>query len=100
MSSDYYARDYFRKYDRAILEQVESIVQGRGDGRLSEADCEPLFHVIADRNLYTDVEKATIRHVRRNYKFTPTADEKLRHMVASWAAKRGWETRRQRGSRD
>lgn len=96
MSSDYYAKDESRKYDRAILEQVETIISGQGDGRISEADCDTLFQVVADRGLYTDVEKATMKHVRKEYTFTDAADEKFRYMIRSWAAKRGWATRRER----
>ncbi len=94
MSSDYYIEnDRGAKFDRAMLEQVETIVAGQGDGRISVDDCDTLYAMVADAGKYTDIEKKTVRHIRNNYVFTDAADEKFRFMIRSWAAKRGWKTR-------
>ena len=94
MSSEYYIQnDRGAKFDRAMLEQVETIVAGQGDGRIAVDDCEALFTMVADAGKYTDTEKKTMRHIRNNYEFTDAADEKFRFMIRSWAAKRGWKTR-------
>ena len=94
MISDYYNEDDQSKFDRTLLEQTEAIIEGQGDGRISLDDCETLFQVVADAGKYTDTEKKTMRHIRDTYTFTDEADEKFRYMVRSWAAKRGWVTRR------
>lgn len=97
MAKDYYVKDDRNvKYDRALLEQAEAIVAGQGDGRIALEDCEALYAKVADANLYTDTEKRTMRYIRKNYTFTDAADERFRFMIRSWAAKRGWVTRRER----
>ena len=94
MSSEYYIQtERGTKFDKAMLEEVDNLVAGTGDGRISIDDCEALFATVADAGKYTDTEKRTMRHIRNNYTFTEAADEKFRFMIRSWAAKKGWKTR-------
>ncbi len=41
-----------------------------------------------DSDAYTDIEKATMRYIRDNYKFTEAGDEWFRTEVRRIAAKR------------
>jgi acetyl-CoA acyltransferase len=77
-----------QRYDRALLEAAEESVAGAGDGRISVSDAEALFDRIIDGNRYTDIEKATVRYIRDNFKFTVAADAYLRGAVRSWAARK------------
>ena len=91
MSSHYKQIDG-KKYSAAILAAADEMMAGKGDGRISVADAESLFNMIANDGKYTDLEKDTIEYIRdenSSYKFTDAADEYFRKEIRSWAAKRG-----------
>ena len=71
-------------YDRQMLEIADESVAGQGDGRISLADAEKLLAAVKDNNAYTDIEKATMRYIRDNYKFTPEADTAFRRDINLW----------------
>lgn len=72
------------KMDAALLEAADEAVAGRGDGRISIADADMLLEKVKDGNSYTDVEKATVKHIRENYKWTDDADEHFRKSINAW----------------
>ncbi len=82
--SSYYKVIDGNNYDRELLELADTAVAGKGDGRISMADADKLFAAVKDGNAYTDVEKATMKYIRDNYKFTPEADAALRKKVNMW----------------
>ncbi|MEC9399729.1 MAG: hypothetical protein VYE40_14955 [Myxococcota bacterium] len=86
MSESYYKVIDGVKYDRAMLEFCDEAVAGAGDGRISQADAEKLYELVKDGDKYTDIEKATMKYVRENYKWTDAADEWFRTEVRKWAA--------------
>lgn len=75
-----------KRFDREMLEVAEVATAGQGDGRISKADAEKLLAAVKDGNSYTDVEKATMAHIRDNYKFTDEADKWFRDEIRKWAA--------------
>ncbi|MCH9045576.1 MAG: hypothetical protein IIA40_05670 [SAR324 cluster bacterium] len=88
MSDDYYIVMDGVKCDRKMIELAEGAVAGAGDGRISLDDAKYLLAAVKDANLYTDVEKATMRYVRDNYRFTEAADRWFRTEIRRWAATR------------
>ena len=72
------------KYDRELLEAADTAVAGRGDGRISKADAATLLEQVKDGNSYTDVEKATVKYIRDNYKWTDEADAWFRAEINKW----------------
>jgi len=87
-----------KNYDRALYETALKSVQGQGDGRISRDDAEKLLEKVLDaapgqQDVYTDVEKRTVRMLREQLNWTPAADEHFRGTVASVAALKGWQTR-------
>lgn len=72
------------KMDRELLEAADEAIAGRGDGRISQADAEMLLEKVKDGDSYTDVEKATVKHIRENYKWTDEADEWFRKQINLW----------------
>jgi len=82
--SSYYKVIDGKNYDRGMLEVADEAVAGKGDGRISLADAEKLLATVKDGNAYTDVEKATMRHIRDNYTFTAAADAELRKQINLW----------------
>ena len=85
MAEQYYKTIDGVKYDAKILQFCEECTKGAGDGRISKADAEKLYEMVKDGNSYTDVEKKTIRYVRENFAWTPTADEWFRTEIRNWA---------------
>jgi peptidylprolyl isomerase len=73
-----------QKYDKQMLSIADESVAGRGDGRISLADAEKLLAAVKDNNEYTDIEKATMRYIRDNYRFTPEADAEFRKQINLW----------------
>jgi hypothetical protein len=72
------------KMDAALLECADECIAGRGDGRISQADAETLLERVKDGNSYTDIEKATVKYIRENYKWTDEADAWFRKEINMW----------------
>jgi len=84
--SSYYKYIDGNRYKAITLAAAEEAISGKGDGRISKDDAKTIFDTISDGKQYTPVEKATIKYIRDNYKWTDEADQLFRHMVGSWAA--------------
>ena len=82
----YYKRIKGKNYDGKLINKADRSVKGRGDGRISLSDAKALLKTVKDSANYSDIEKATMRHIRDNYDFTPEADRWFRDQVRSWAA--------------
>lgn len=82
------------KYDRELMEKAQELVDGHTTHQITVDDCEALYEKVADASKYTDCEKRTMKYIRDNFKFTPAADKKFRHMIASWAAQKAAKTRK------
>ncbi|MFT5822671.1 MAG: hypothetical protein ACI8ZM_003927 [Crocinitomix sp.] len=74
------------KYDGELIELADKLTSGAGDGRLSKDDAAQLLEAVKDGDSYTDIEKATVKHLRENYKWTDAADEWFRGEIRSWAS--------------
>ncbi len=85
MAEDYYIEMDGVKCDKRLLELADGAVAGAGDGRISISDAKALFAAVQDADSYTDVEKATMSHIRENYNFTPEADAWFRTEIRKWA---------------
>lgn len=72
------------KMDKALLDAADEAVAGKGDGRISLADAEKLLALVKDGDSYTDIEKATMKHIRANYKWTDEADAWFRAEINKW----------------
>ena len=86
MSDSYYKTIGGKHYDREMLEIADEAVAGAGDGRISVEDAQKLLGAVKDANKYTDIEKATMKYIRENYKFTYAADQWFRKEIRKWAA--------------
>jgi len=86
MSDSYYKNLDGKHYDREMLEIADEAVAGAGDGRISVEDAQKLLGAVKDANKYTDIEKATMKYIRENYKFTYAADQWFRKEIRKWAA--------------
>ena len=86
MSDSYYKTIDGKHYDREMLEIADEAVSGAGDGRISVEDAQKLLGAVKDANKYTDIEKATMKYIRENYKFTYAADQWFRTEIRKWAA--------------
>jgi len=89
MTVGYYKEINGKKYDGALIEAAEKAVEGAGDGRISKGDAESLLKAVKDSDDYTDIEKATVKYIRENFKWTDAADEWFRTEVRKWAQERG-----------
>ncbi len=72
------------KMDKGLLDAADEAVAGKGDGRISKADAAKLLEQVKDGDSYTDIEKATIKYIRENYKWTDGADEWFRAEINKW----------------
>lgn len=66
------------RYDRQLLELAEERIQGRGDGRISEADAQALLVEAQDGRGITLVEQRTLRYIMEHFILTGNAIETLR----------------------
>ena len=79
--SSYYPIIDGKNYDRKMLEIADENLNEQG--RLTPEGAAALVRFIGTTG-GTDVEKATMRRIRENYKFTPEADAELRKNVNLW----------------
>jgi len=86
MSDSYYKTIDGKHYDREMLEIADEAVSGAGDGRISVEDAQKLLGAVKDANKYTDIEKASMKYIRENYKFTYASDQWFRKEIRKWAA--------------
>ena len=89
MTNSYYKNIDGKNYDREMLEIADEAVAGVGDGRISVEDAKKLLGAVKDANKYTDIEKATMKYIRENYKFTYASDQWFRKEIRKWAATKG-----------
>ncbi len=82
----YYKEIDGKKYDKELLDLAEKLTAGRGDGRISNEDAKELFEAVRDGGKYTDIEKDTMAYIRKNYKWTESADDWFRTEIRKWAA--------------
>ncbi len=82
----YYKKIKGKNYDKKLLDLVENFTNKKGDGRISLEDAKTLLEAVKDSNSYTDIEKSTISYIRKNYKFTESADKWFRTEIRKWAA--------------
>ena len=85
MSDTYYKTIDGKDYDREMLEIADEAVAGAGDGRISIENAQKLLGAVKDANKYTEIEKATIKNKRDNYKFTDASDQWFRTEIQKLA---------------
>ena len=73
-----------KKYDRELLD-VATELSAKNEEITLEGS-KQLFQKIKDYDDYTQVEKQTVAYIRKNYKFTPEANNWLRTEIRRWAA--------------
>ncbi|MFN0047985.1 MAG: hypothetical protein ACKVOU_02545 [Cytophagales bacterium] len=86
MAESYYKVIEGVKYDKGMIDVADEAVAGVGDGRISIEDAKKLLAAAIDGDVYTDIEKETMKYIRDNYKFTDAADEWIRTEIRKWAA--------------
>jgi len=84
----YYVTIDGKKMDNDLIEAAKEAIKGRGDGRISMEDAIILLEKVKDGNSYTDIEKDTMEHIRKEYKWTEEADEWFRTEIRKWAAEK------------
>jgi nucleoid-associated protein YgaU len=85
----YYKKIKGRNYDGKMIDLAQSMVKGKGDGRISLKDAKIILRWVKDSDEYTDIEKNTMSYIRDNYSFTPEADKWFRTEISKWAAAKG-----------
>jgi len=86
MTDEYYYIENGVKYDRALLEKVQAIVAKQG--AVTDDDIDELFELIVDAGVITETEKRTVGFMLGKYKFTETADRKMRSKVSAWETRK------------
>jgi len=77
-----------KKYDAGMLKEADAAVAGAHDNIISMEEASKIAKEALDGHVYTATEKATMKYIRENYKFTDAADKLLRAKVSSFAAKK------------
>ncbi len=75
-----------KKMDGRLIDIAQKALKDTGDGRISRNDAENIFVAVRDGNTYTDIEKTTIAHIRKNFKWTEAADDWFRTQLSNWRA--------------
>ena len=71
--SSYYKTINGVDYDRAMLEDADKHIAGRGDGRISIEDAKALVKSMEDGGKITETELKTLGYIRDNYNLTEPA---------------------------
>jgi len=83
---NYYKQIQGVKYDKGMLEVVDTATTNKN--KINVEDCKKLLKEVIDGDMYTDVEKQTMKYIREHYKFEPTADQWIRRAISSWASRK------------
>ena len=75
-----------KKYDKELINLVKELTKNKNE--ITLADSKKIFTKISDYNDYTPIEKQTVAHIRKEYKFTPEANRWLRNEIRKNAATR------------
>jgi hypothetical protein len=70
-----------KKLNSRLIEVADAAVKGAGDGRISKKDAEVLLALVTSNNTYTDLERATVDYIHKNYKWTESAREWFRDQI-------------------
>jgi hypothetical protein len=81
---DHYKQIGKKTLDGHLIEIANVAVAGAGDGRISKDDAQRLLEMVMQDNVYTDVERATIDYIHKNYHWTESAREWFREQVILW----------------
>jgi hypothetical protein len=81
---DHYKQVGKKKLDGHLLEIADVAVAGAGDGRISKDDAQRLLAAVIEDNVYTDVERATIDYIHKNYHWTESARDWFRDQIRLW----------------
>jgi len=77
-----------KKYDKGMLDAADAAVAGANDNIISMEEAQVIIKEALDGHVYTATEKATMKYIRDNFKFTDAANKLVRKTVASFAAKK------------
>ena len=61
------------KYEKELLDLAKEHTTGKGEGKLSKAEVADLIKSANDGQGVTDIEKATLQYIRKNFVFTDAA---------------------------
>lgn len=75
-----------KKMDGRLIEIAQQATKNVGDGRISLKDAQNIFNAVKDGNVYTDIEKATIAFIRKNFNWTEAADAWFKAEISNWRA--------------
>ena len=75
-----------KTYDKELMNLVTNITKDKKEINLE--DSKKIFTKISDYNDYTKIEKQTVAHIRKKYKFTTEANKWLRTEIRKEAATR------------
>ena len=77
----------------SLWAEAQARTEGRGDGRLGHDDAEAIFELVSGDGEYSDLEKHTLKHIRKNFKWTDKGNDTFRGLIRSAAGKKGWSDR-------
>jgi len=69
----YYKTINGKRYDRSLLEKAQELIQGQGDGRISQQDARQLFTETKDNGMITTTEVRTLRYILDHFPLTDKA---------------------------
>lgn len=75
--------------DGRLWAEAVARTEAKGDARLGIEDAEALFALVAADGAYSELEKRTLKHIRKNFKWTEKGNEAFRTQIRAAAAK-GW----------
>ncbi len=73
-----------KQFDGRLLQIAERAIAGSGDGRISRQDAEKLLEAVKDGNVFTSVEKETVKYLHQYFKWTDVAWEWFSQQVEAW----------------
>ena len=72
------------KYDRALLEKAHELTEGRGDGRISQADAKALYISANDGGRITMIELRTLSYIGHTFTWTDSARVWFEEKLFGW----------------
>jgi len=78
-----------KRYDRGMLKVASEAEEAHG--KIGMGHAQRLVEEVVDGGKYSDIEKETMKYIRRRYEFTDEADEFVRLQIARFVAKKNFK---------
>ena len=78
------------KYDRSLLEEADTLLASKSNGKLGRPEASKLWKLAKDGPGVTDIERSTLAYITEKYNMTPEGTEFIKAQIEETASGSGY----------